>query len=1065
MRFDWTQTLTHLPPALDAIVKLTVLLALAWVLRPMLRQANPRWRVFFWRGVALSAALMLPAVLLAPAIRIPLLPPPASQPDALLGRSEAAPVLPRTEEPGPSQPDSIDPVEAELRPLPALEPGDQPRGFRWVPATARTTTPPSLRRWLREHLGSALFTAWLLPALGLAGGAMIAQRRTARRLRTAPSAPPAACHLLERIARDFGYGRSIWLCVSSDVRTPHLAGILRPAIVLPQRVLASGDSDLRGILAHELAHLTSWDLPWSRLIQALSICLWFHPLVWGIRREHLDACEQVSDAEAARYVGDASAYSGTLARIALGALGRRHVLAGIPMARRPEIQVRLEMLRQGIDTSPLRRPRVALTLCVGCLLLVGLGGLRLVDAGGTQQRGERADGSNEPPATTEQPPTTEEPETMVIGQVLDPSGKPVPQAQVAVIARSRRPARGGDLQGDDAKPLAETKTDDKGRFRVHVPPISSASFVHADVVAAKSGYGVGWEPLALGAEKHDVVVRLTEEQPVRGRVVDDQNRPAAGARIYVTWLGRTSLDTGVHEGVAPRFSEEQFPAWPEPVTTDDQGRFAIRGVNRQCTVKLNVSDDRFARWDFFVWPPGEKPPVRDAEYQERTRYLAKASEDVYCEDATQELTFSPPPAQIIEGQVLYADTKEPAAHARLTAYARQMELGSAVGIAGRADASGRFRLNPYPGKFFEVTAYPPNGQPYLTLQNRNVPWPEGAASQKVEMALPRGVLVRGKITEQPSGKPVEGASVQYYSHADNPHDREDVVTRWQGRVLSHADGTFEIAVPAGKGTLLVHGPTPDYVQQVIGSNQVRYGRPGGERYYVHASIPLDLQPGAGAHAVTASLQRGVTVRGRLLGPSGKTVEEAVMLTSLYISPLNVNYRALPLKVREGWFELPGCHPEKSTSVYFVDPKNRLGAVLEVSGRMAGRQPLEVRLAPCGTATARFIDPQGKPLSNLQPSLKLVMTPGPGGFRRILDLKDDRLWADEDSVANFDRLNYWWPGPRTNQQGRCTFPALIPGANYRLDVFDKAASKWVTKDFSVASGETLQLPEMVINQQE
>jgi hypothetical protein len=133
--------------------------------------------------------------------------------------------------------------------------------------------------------------------------------------------------------------------------------------------------------------------------------------------------------------------------------------------------------------------------------------------------------------------------------------------------------------------------------------------------------------------------------------------------------------------------------------------------------------------------------------------------------------------------------------------------------------------------------------------------------------------------------------------------------------------------------------------------------------------------------------------------------------------------------------------------------------------MAGRQPLEVRLAPCGTATARFIDPQGKPLSNLQPSLKLVMTPGPGGFRRILDLKDDRLWADEDSVANFDRLNYWWPGPRTNQQGRCTFPALIPGANYRLDVFDKAASKWVTKDFSVASGETLQLPEMVINQQE
>jgi hypothetical protein len=453
--------------------------------------------------------------------------------------------------------------------------------------------------------------------------------------------------------------------------------------------------------------------------------------------------------------------------------------------------------------------------------------------------------------------------------------------------------------------------------------------------------------------------------------------------------------------------------------------------------------------------------VRDTQYEERTRYLAKASEDVYSENALQELTLRPPSAQIIEGQVVYEDTGEPAAHARLTAYARQMEDGSAVGIAGRADGNGRFRLSPYPGKFFEVTAYPPNGQPYLTLQKRNVPWPEKAASQKLKMALPRGVLVRGKITEQPSGRSVEGASVQYYSHAGNPHDREDIVTRWQGTVVSSGDGAFAIAVPAGKGTLLVHGPTPDYVQQVIGSNQLYYGRPGGKRYYVHASIPLDLEPGAETHEVTASLQRGVTVRGRLVGPSGKAVEDALMLTSLYISPLNVNYRALPLKVREGWFELPGCHPETSTSVYFLDPKNRLGAVLEVSGRMAGPQTLEVRLAPCGSATARFIDPQGKPLVNFQPGLKIIMTPGLGTFRPPRPGESREWLADEDFVGNFDRLNYWWPGPRTDQQGRCTFPALIPGANYRLDVFDKAASKWVTKDFSVASGETLQLPEMVI----
>ena len=84
------------------------------------------------------------------------------------------------------------------------------------------------------------------------------------------------------------------------------------------------------VLAHELGHFVSQDLLWSRLIQILSICLWFHPMVWGVRREHLDACEQVSDAAAAAYVGNAGAYSSVLARIALEVLKQRYALAGLP---------------------------------------------------------------------------------------------------------------------------------------------------------------------------------------------------------------------------------------------------------------------------------------------------------------------------------------------------------------------------------------------------------------------------------------------------------------------------------------------------------------------------------------------------------------------------------------------------------------------------------------------------------------------------------------------------------------------------------------------------------------
>ncbi len=189
-----------------------------------------------------------------------------------------------------------------------------------------------------------------------------------------------------------------------------------------------------------------------------------------------------------------------------------------------------------------------------------------------------------------------------------------------------------------------------------------------------------------------------------------------------------------------------------------------------------------------------------------------------------------------------------------------------------------------------------------------------------------------------------------------------------------------------------------------------------------------------------------------------------MLTRLFISPANARFRAHAVRVREGRFELPGCHPEKSTSVYFLDAKNKLGAVAEIAGNMAAEGQLEVRLTPCGSATTRFVDTEGKPRVDFEPGLKIVMTPGAGTFRPPRDPESRQWLADEDFVANFDRLNHW-SGPRTDAQGRCTFPALIPGANYRLDAFDKATSKWVTNDFSVKPGEALQLPDTVLKRSE
>lgn len=86
---------------------------------------------------------------------------------------------------------------------------------------------------------------------------------------------------------------------------------------------ASRAEHLPGVFAHELAHVQSRDLAWNALLHATSAVLWFHPLAWFARAVHAAACESVSDAVAAGYLGDVQAYGRTLARVAPDAARRQ----------------------------------------------------------------------------------------------------------------------------------------------------------------------------------------------------------------------------------------------------------------------------------------------------------------------------------------------------------------------------------------------------------------------------------------------------------------------------------------------------------------------------------------------------------------------------------------------------------------------------------------------------------------------------------------------------------------------------------------------------------------------
>lgn len=951
--------------------------------------------------------------------------------------------------------------EPATRP-PAPVDASQIGGDSLASATARMDVPAAVgqqenpRRLPRFSIATVLAVAWVVGSIGFLG--LLLRRWFALGHavhRTTLPVDAAMQSMMARLANQLGLRGNVRLVISSQPIGPAALGLFRPTVILPRTVVAGRSLEqIEPIVAHELVHVRRRDALWGILQILAEATWWFHPLVWWANRQACKHRERCCDEEVVAWLKcEPAVYARCLLDVLAATRGTSPIPAvpGVYSAR--VTSIRLEEIMRREDSHRRRTPAWCWAILLTLAAIV-LPGRQLVLAGS-----QPADPKQASPANAKSAETSE---TVIIGRVLDAKGKTVPQAQVALVARSRKPNRGGDFKSGRPKPLQVAKTDVSGAFRLTVPRISPAEFYYANVVAAKPGYGMSWEPLPLAGDPHELTVRLPDEQIVRGRVVDDQEKPVADAKVYVRWVGR--VRSGESEGTGPREPREHFPAWPKPTTTDDQGRFAIRGVSRKDTISLRVVDERFATWDFYIRPLGKQPPEKDPERERRTQYMVKASEDVYSNDAAEELTLVPPRAQIIEGTVVCGDTGKPVAHARLTAYAKQSEMGSAVGIEGQADANGRFRLRPYPGKIFELRAYPPSDQPYLVI-DKNVTWPDGADRHEVDLTLPRGVLVRGRVTERSSGRLVEGAAVQYHAQHKNPHAVDSIVTGWLGMVVSDAQGTFQVAVPAGKGSLLIHGPTRDYVQTVIGSNQIDNGRPGGRRRYVHAIVALDLAPGAEAVDVNASIERGVTVKGRLVGPQGKTVADAIMLSPVYISPSNAYYRGSAVKIREGRFELPGCHPDKTVKTFFLDPVNRWGAVVDVSGEMVSDQPLKVRLAPCGTANVRYVDPEGKPVAALGPSLQIVMTPGRhrlGTYPREA-IERGEWFADQDFVSNFDRHNYW-DGPRTDKEGRVTLPVLIPGATYRVYTLDQASTEalteWEAVDFTVASGETLQLPDMI-----
>ncbi len=483
--------------------------------------------------------------------------------------------------------------------------------------------------------------------------------------------------------------------------------------------------------------------------------------------------------------------------------------------------------------------------------------------------------------------------------------------------------------------------------------------------------------------------------------MDLQGQPVAGAKLQIV-----SLDRKEGAGITLDGLRHLGFLWPKPIDTGKNGQFAIHGVGGGATVALLTEHQRCS-------------PQR----------LELA--------AGQNKTFVLPPARLLEGRVLYADTGKPVPHVEVVGW----------GVLGKTDEHGWFRLNPTSGPIYNqeesglVLAYAPEGEPYLHVQ-KGFRWPKATLKHRVDLALPRGVLVRGRVTEKDSGKPVAGALVFYQAQLNNPNAKRaeagpNNFANGRNAVTSKPDGTFQIACHPGPGYLTIEGPGPDYVLNENGGyDRLFFGKRGGQPWLSHGFAAIDLKVDDKPPEIAIALRKGVTLKAAVSGPAGQPVGDLQVFCPLE------GFAVSPVKVRGNRLELHGCDAEKNLRVMIFDAKNQWGATVEMSRQNAGEKPLPIRLVPCGSVRVRFLDADGKSLAKFYPGLFLELAPKHGEFR-------------EQATQVYSPSPFLKSGPHTDEQGWCTLTSLIPGATYRFGHAE------IETTIIAKSGEVLKLPDVVM----
>jgi beta-lactamase regulating signal transducer with metallopeptidase domain len=793
---------------------------------------------------------------------------------------------------------------------------------------------------------------------------------------------------------------------SRTLPVPIVYGVFRPRIIIPESLLRPGAEDLlRDVLIHELSHVLRRD-PLVHLLQRLATILyWPHPLVYFVDRQLSATREDLCDNHVLQHRRPAD-YARTLLQLTEGiSVGTcpQAALAMLPQWSSLEQRV-AALLDPGRPTS-VRNAR-----WLNGLIAAGAACVGMVAAGIHAQNPAsaiplavvtQAESSDAAAETSEPDPTRR----LITGIVVDENRRPV----VGATVRYASPL----LTGISALTNAD------GRFELLIPARMHRYrwfLLAADATGEMLGYAevldedLDLEPKAeitlAPANRATATVRTAAGQPVGGAIitvvagehivavaeaVTDESGIATiryPSQLGVLWVLARKDGAGFdyfenysarlqrHHGPLPgkvqlmladartvKFRVTDSTGAPIPNSSAYLHSFKTPGklgqVNTTGAIAIPVDDAGNAQ---ISWLPAEfdKTIAIGAEH---TDYEDGESAVVRVDDDTSDYRVRLRKRATIAGHVRDLDGR-PASGIRVFGNG-EGEIGRGGRPAwARTDTDGAYRLSVEPDVAFLVSV---TDADFAAVARSTDFIEEGAMVEGVDLTLIRGALVKGRITAGDDRAPVSRAMINLTLQGEPLPvviGRPRIERRLMFRAWSDVEGRYTLRVPPGRYLVTIYtseSAPPRYIE--IAENNTPEAIVVDQHFDSPANPPL---------------------RGRLVRqPDGAAVSKA----SVYVALVGRNNLLTDVSCvtnDDGQFVI-----ERNGArhfVYAMSPDGLLSAFTVVGPEQSD---ISLELAPSATVVGQIVDPEGKPLNDLEVGGQ-VQSPGVDGARvRIASRTDEQ----------------------------------------------------------------------------